>query len=447
MNLFFNSVSITLIIILNFFSINKINGKEIKTTNLFVSEQKYAKNQLKDNIHIKNKQKLDLFYLGNLGDIFINKRKKRDKSKGLNRHGQILTANLNSKEFKIVEEINNNQKTKINNNPPISLLEKSRYLLGPGDKLKILFYEPEILTNKFEIMANGSADIPYVGSIKLNNHTLQSAKEKILNKMKDSVIEPNFDLILEEPRPIRITLIGELNNPGVYTLPFRIANYTNSIDEFKFEPEGQKYQPTIIDALQISGGINPDSNLQEIELKRRFNVKNEIINKSININLVDLFIKGDLDNNILLFDGDIIKIKKTINQSDENFKIINANLLPKKIPIYVVGEVKSPGLIEVPTNSTLIDSILRAGGPLNSRASKSKVRIIRAEDNGSISRKNFKVNYSNRRNQNTNTVVRKNDIIFVESTSLAKISDALDTITGPIRNTISIYALFKLIEN
>ena len=83
-------------------------------------------------------------------------------------------------------------------------------------------------------------------------------KEKIANKMKDSVIEPIFDLILEEPRPIRITLIGELNNPGVYTLPFRIANYTNSIDEFKFEPEGQKYQPTIIDALQISGGINPD---------------------------------------------------------------------------------------------------------------------------------------------------------------------------------------------
>ena len=56
---------------------------------------------------------------------------------------------------------------------------------------------------------------------------------------------------------------------------------------------------------KYSGGINPDSNLQEIELKRRFNVKNEIINKSININLVDLFIKGDLDNNILLFDGDI----------------------------------------------------------------------------------------------------------------------------------------------
>ena len=59
----------------------------------------------------------------------------------------------------------------------------------------------------------------------------------------------------------------------------------------------------------------------------------------------------------------------------------------------------------------------------------------------------FKVNYSNRRNQDSNTAVRKDDIIFVESTSLAKISDTLNTITGPIRNTISIYALFKLIEN
>ncbi len=172
-----------------------------------------------------------------------------------------------------------------------------------------------------------------------------------------------------------------------------------------------------------------------------------MLNKSININLVNLFIKGDLDNNILLFDGDVIKVKKTINQSDEIFKIVNANLTPKTIPIYVVGEVKSPGLITVPSNSTLIDSILMAGGPLNSRASKSKVRIIRAEDNGSISRKNFKVNYSNRRYRNTNPVLKKDDIIFVQPTSLAKVSDALDTITGPIRNTISIYALFKLIEN
>ena len=97
--------------------------------------------------------------------------------------------------------------------------------------------------------------------------------------------------------------------------------------------------------------------------------------------------------------------------------------------------------------TTLIDSILIAGGPLNSRASNSKVRIIRAEDNGYISRKNYKVSYSNRENKNTTPVVKRNDIVFVETTLLAKFSDNLNTIAGPIRNTISIYALFKLIEN
>ena len=443
MNLFFNSGSITLIVILSFLSINKINGKEIKTRNLFVSEQKNNKQE----VNIQQKHNLELTNLGNLRYIFFNKSKIKDESKDLNRKSSILTATLNPKEFKKVEEIKNNQETKKNNNVSLSLIEKSKYLLGPGDKIKILFYEPEILTNQFEIMANGNAVIPYLGSIKLNNHTLQSAKEKINDEMRDFVIEPIFDLILEQPRPIRITLVGELNNPGVYTLPFRIANYTNINNEFQLKAEGQKYQPTIIDALQISGGINLNSNLEEIELNRRFNENNKLINKSININLVNLFIKGDLDNNILLFDGDVIKVKKTINQSDEIFKIVNANLTPKTIPIYVVGEVKSPGLITVPSNSTLIDSILMAGGPLNSRASKSKVRIIRAEDNGSISRKNFKVNYSNRRYRNTNPVLKKDDIIFVQPTSLAKVSDALDTITGPIRNTISIYALFKLIEN
>ena len=46
------------------------------------------------------------------------------------------------------------------------------YLLGPGDKIKILFYEPETLTNTFEIMANGKAIIPYIGPIELNNLTI-----------------------------------------------------------------------------------------------------------------------------------------------------------------------------------------------------------------------------------------------------------------------------------
>ena len=176
-------------------------------------------------------------------------------------------------------------------------------------------------------------------------------------------------------RPIRVTLIGELNNPGVYTLPFKISNYGVNSGEIKFEYEDFKYQPTIIDALQISGGITPNSNLKEIDLIRRVYEKNNIVNKTIKINLVELFLKGKLENNIMLFDGDIIKINKSLVQNQNYHEVINANLSPRNIPIYVVGEVKNPGLINVPSNTTLLDSILIAGGPLNSRLIQVKLKL------------------------------------------------------------------------
>ena len=77
-------------------------------------------------------------------------------------------------------------------------------------------------------------------------------------------------------------------------------------------------------------------------------MNNKIINKSKNINLINLYFKGEQDNNILLFDGDIINIKKNKVVKDDHFKIINANLSPLTMPIYVTGEVKDPGLINVP---------------------------------------------------------------------------------------------------
>ena len=327
------------------------------------------------------------------------------------------------------------------------LLNETEYILGPGDKIKILFYEPKILTNIFEIMANGKAVIPYLGPTELNNLTLEKAKEKLKKEFERVIISSAFDLIILEPRPIKVTLIGEINSPGIYTLPIRIANYQNIIDDKQFKDDNLKYHPTILDALKISGGITPNSDLESIELKRKFIVNNKIINKSKNINLINLYFKGEQDNNILLFDGDIINIKKNKVMRDDHFKIINANLSPLTMPIYVTGEVKDPGLINVPINTTLVDSILMAGGPLISRANKSKVQIVRKDQNGSISVTNFKINIRSNLSYDKNPKLKKNDVIFVQSTPLANTSDTLKTFTSPLRDIISVWTLIKLIQD
>ena len=329
----------------------------------------------------------------------------------------------------------------------LSKFNKSDYLLGPGDKLKILVYEPQSLTNTFEIMANGIAKVPFIGEFSLDNITLFKAKEIIGEKIEKDIINPYFDLILIQPRPLKITLIGQVESPGLYTLPFKVNSPINKLDKIETQVNSFKYHPTIVDLLKISGGVNHDSDVDNIEVIRRFKINNKIINRKTSISLLDLFLKGRSENNILLNDGDVIDIKKAKNIKSSSFNIIRANLLPKSIPIFVVGEVKNPGKYDVPINTSLVDAILIAGGPVNSRANRGKVRLQRVSNDGNFTNKRYKINYSNDRSEESNPLVKKNDIIFVNSTSLAKISDKLNILASPVTNILSIYTLLKVIED
>ena len=45
--------------------------------------------------------------------------------------------------------------------------------------------------------------------------------------------------------------------------------------------------------------------------------------------------------------------------------------------VYVIGEVKKPGILTMNSNSTLIEAVLNAGGPIKWRGNKGNVRLIR----------------------------------------------------------------------
>ena len=88
-----------------------------------------------------------------------------------------------------------------------------------------------------------------------------------------------------------------------------------------------------------------------------------------------------------------------------------------------------------------------AGGPLISRANKSKVQIVRKDQSGSISVTDFKINISSNLSEDKNPKLKKNDVIFVQSTSLANTADSLKTLTSPLRDIISVWTLIKLIQD
>ena len=100
--------------------------------------------------------------------------------------------------------------------------------------------------------------------------------------------------------------------------------------------------------------------------------------KTSKLNLIDLIFKGARNNNPFLFDGDIIKLKKSSEPPSKRLEAITYNnLTPNQIQVSVIGEVVKTGRFSINSNTPLLQSILEAGGPINSRSSKSNVDLYR----------------------------------------------------------------------
>ena len=127
-------------------------------------------------------------------------------------------------------------------------------------------------------------------------------------------------------------------------------------------PPRVNFFPTLFDVIQQSGGITSNSNLNEVQIIRKDTFTNGGGYKATTVNFGNIF-NGDFSQNIRIYDGDIIKIKKLPYQSKKIVSnAIKSNLNPKFINVFVAGRVRNPGVITLRKLSTLNDAIDIAGG-------------------------------------------------------------------------------------
>ena len=320
-------------------------------------------------------------------------------------------------------------------------LNKSFYLLGPGDILNIRFISSPELNDNFEVINDGNIQIPYVGNVSVNNLTLELAEKKIKKLLSRELLQPELQLKLIRKRPLKISIIGELERPGLYSL---------SLDKKASTEIGSRStltgMPTVIDAIQEAGGITAESDLENVKISRKMpGNSNEY--KTTTLNLMKLITEGDQSQNIYLFDGDIIKIDKAQSISNDLLKIASVNFAPRFIKINVIGEVNNPGFLEVAPNTLLNQGILYAGGPLNWRSNTGNVKLIRLNRNGTITQKKIKINLSNGLSSEDNPPLKSGDTIIINRNLVAKGTDILSNVTDPMRDVVTTWTLLKLIGN
>jgi polysaccharide export outer membrane protein len=120
------------------------------------------------------------------------------------------------------------------------------YRLGSGDRLRIVVFGQEGLTNSYAVDANGSVTLPLIGSVPARGLTATELAQSIAGRLRQGFIrEPHVAVEIEAHRPFFI--LGEVANPGQY--PY-IANMT------------------VETAVAVAGGFSPRAYRYRIKLTR-----------------------------------------------------------------------------------------------------------------------------------------------------------------------------------
>ena len=96
------------------------------------------------------------------------------------------------------------------------------YGLDAGDRLRIVVFGQDGLTNSYAVDASGNIDMPLIGAVAARGLTTDQLAARISDKLRDGYIrEPHVAVEIEAYRPFFI--LGEVTQPGQY--PY-VANMT-----------------------------------------------------------------------------------------------------------------------------------------------------------------------------------------------------------------------------
>jgi protein involved in polysaccharide export with SLBB domain len=210
--------------------------------------------------------------------------------------------------------------------PSMNIPTPIDYVFGPDDEIRIDVWGAAEQEYRITVSPDGNIRIPNIGPIRVAGLTYVEARDRIIRNLRRiySGINPEnpqdgntfADISLGNVRSITVSMIGEVRQPGSYTV--------SSL-------------ATVFNMLYAAGGPSRSGSWRQIQIIRGDTVLTEF-------DIYDLIVHANQTNNIRLNDQDIIKIPPYLNRVRLN------------------GEVKRPGIYEMKDGETLNDLVNFSGG-------------------------------------------------------------------------------------
>jgi len=296
----------------------------------------------------------------------------------------------------------------------LAAVDSDLYVLGPGDSLQLTFLDPTASSvgGGITILQDGTATLALLGSVQLTGLTIGQATRWLTSLYGKQLLRPQLNLSLTAPRPVKVSVIGEVQRPGLY--PFAVG-------------------ATPVTAIQSAGGITLNADIRKVLLRRRLPGPDGTQKQTL-LDLNELLTFGNQLQNPLLFDGDTLLIARTDEPlAAEVLQLAATNLSPPTISVTVIGEVKNPGTLSLPANTSFAQALLRAGGTTDWRSNRKSIELIRVNRNGTATRDIFNYKDPNTAiSKGFNPPLRDNDTIIVRRSFYGKTLDLVNQVLVPI---------------
>ncbi len=329
--------------------------------------------------------------------------------------------------------------------PSVLANQSQPYRLGPGDRLHMAVFKVEGYSADVEVLSDGTINLPRLGSVMVWGLTLDQARQRISRDYEAILRRPLVYLDLREPRPVRITVSGEVQRPGLYSLSSRggVAQLGSVGPGGQATSVSSAGWPTLVDAIQRAGGITAMGNLRDVEILRPSPTPG-VPPRRLQFDFLGVLRDGGVVQNPLVYDGDTVRVARAQVMSNEDLLTsASSSFAPDTIQVQVVGEVVRPGVQQIRSNSPLAMAIHTAGG-LTRRGAATTVQLIRLGPDGQPKVQQLQFDPSATLSSINNPPLHQGDVVVVDRHLWAKVNDGVRDTLEPLGPVIGAASLFKL---